>query len=197
LLKEERGISAQGKQDLEIVLSETDRMAALLERLRTTYQPASRDEFQLIQMNDLIEDIFALLATHLRHNNISYAYLADPDLPAILGMENQLRQVFLNLVMNAVDAMAGGGHLTVATQFQSDSDEVLIKITDTGTGIDEDILPNIFEAFVTNKAEGTGLGLAISYEIILKHRGRITAENNPDGGATFNIWLPVSDKGER
>ena len=197
LLKEEHGISSQGKQDLEIVLSETDRMASLLERLRSTYQPASRDEFQPVQINDLAEDIFALVATHLRHNRISYAYLADPDLPPISGIANQLRQVFLNLVMNAVDAMPDGGHLTLTTQFLPDSDEVLVKVTDTGSGISPEIFPNIFEAFVTDKEHGTGLGLAISYEIILKHRGRIEAENNSERGATFSIWLPAEGKGER
>lgn len=196
LLKSEEGISSQGKQDLEIVLSETERMANLLERLRATYQPTNQKEFRFVQVNDLITDTCALVATHLRHSGISHTFLADPNLPSIPALANQLRQVFLNLVMNAVDAMPKGGRLTLSTQLLPDANEVLIKIADTGTGIDENIFPNIFEAFVTNKERGTGLGLAISYEIILKHDGRIKAENNPDQGATVSIWLPISAGGE-
>jgi PAS domain S-box-containing protein len=195
LLREEHGISLQGKLDLEIVLSETDRMATLLERLRATYQPANQDEFQPVQINTLIEDTCALVATHLRHSRVSYAFQADPDLPPVQGLSNQLRQVVLNLVMNAVDAMSAGGHLMITTQFLPAGNEILVKIADTGTGIDAAILPHIFEAFVTSKAQGTGLGLAISYEIILKHRGRILAENNPERGATFSVWLPVAYQG--
>ena len=62
----------------------------------------------------------------------------------------------------------------------------------TGTGIEPDLLPNIFDAFVTNKQRGTGLGLTITYDIVMKHYGRITAENNPDKGSTFKIWLPIN-----
>jgi signal transduction histidine kinase len=195
LLKSEKDISAQGKQDLEIVLSETERMASMLQRLRTTYQPGNFDDFKPVQINDVIEDVCALVATHLRHSQISFEFYADPDLPTILGVDGQIRQVILNLFMNAVDAMAEGGHLTIATKFLAISQEVLLTVADTGPGIEPSILPNIFEAFVTNKDRGTGLGLAISYEIILKHRGRINAENNPKRGATFSVWLPADGRG--
>jgi signal transduction histidine kinase len=193
LLKDEKGISAQGKQDLKIVLSEAERMATLLERLRTTYQPVGVEDFQLVQVNDIIEDVHALVATHLRHASITFECQSDPALPAIPGLADQLKQVLLNLFMNAVDAMVDGGRLIVSTVWLAERREVLISISDTGTGIDQSILPNLFEAFITNKAKGTGLGLAISYEIILKHNGRIRAENQPEGGARFNIWLPVEN----
>jgi signal transduction histidine kinase len=73
----------------------------------------------------------------------------------------------------------------------------VITVSDTGDGIDPIILPSIFDAFVTNKERGTGLGLTISYEIVTKHRGRIRAENNPDGGATFSVWLPTEQRNEK
>jgi PAS domain S-box-containing protein len=195
LLKEERGISIQGKQDLEIVLSETERMATLLERLRTTYRPVSTEDVQPVQINNVINNVYALVATHLRHNQISYEFDPDPDLPLIPGMVDQLRQVILNLFMNAVDAMTDGGCLTVSTRFLAENREIFIAITDTGSGINPSILPNIFDAFVTNKERGTGLGLTISYEIVLKHHGRIQAINNPKRGATFSVWLPVDNGG--
>lgn len=196
LLKAEDGISAQGKQDLEIVLSETERMASMLQRLRTTYQPVSSEDFKPIQINDIIEDVCALVSTHLRHSRISFEFHADPGLPTIPGLGGQIRQVILNLLMNAVDAMAEGGNLTIGTQFLAESRDVLITVSDTGPGIELSIFPNIFEAFVTNKDGGTGLGLAISEEIVLKHHGRINAENNPKRGATFHVWLPVDERGE-
>ncbi len=193
LLKDEKGISALGQQDLRIVLSEAERMASLLERLRNTYQPLGAEEFQPVQMNDIIEDVRVLVATHLRHASISFEFHSDPELPAIPGLGNQIKQVLLNLFMNAVDAMPGGGRLVASTACLAERQEILITISDTGTGIDESILPNLFEAFITNKDKGTGLGLAISYEIIQKHRGRIRAENMPEGGARFSIWLPVGN----
>jgi len=190
LLKEEKGISSQGRQDLEIVLAETDRMASLLQRLRATYQPLELEDFQPVQMNGLIEDVCALVSTHLRHNQIAFEFHADPALPVVLGIEDQLRQVILNLFLNSVDAMPQGGHLVIATRYLPEENEALITIADTGPGIEVSIFPNIFDAFITNKSGGTGLGLTISREIIHKHHGRIEARNNPDKGATFSIWLP-------
>jgi signal transduction histidine kinase len=89
--------------------------------------------------------------------------------------------------------MTNGGKLTAKTEWLHVSNEILLTIADTGTGIPPDLLPNIFDAFVTNKQRGTGLGLTISYDIVMKHHGRITAENNPDKGSTFKVWLPVNN----
>jgi len=191
LLREERGLTSQGQQDLEIVLSEAERMAAMIARLRATYRPAQDEDFQPLDLNRLVEDVYALVATHLRHNGISFAFHPDPGLPLVPGLANQLRQVLLNLFMNSVEAMTGGGKLDVCTLFLSEDGEVFLSVTDNGPGIEPSLLPHIFEAFVTGKQSGTGLGLTISYDIILKHNGRIEAKNNPEGGATFSIWLPA------
>lgn len=108
------------------------------------------------------------------------------------GVGDQLRQVILNLLMNAVDAMPGGGRLAVSAVQRSKEKEVLITISDTGRGIDPEILPHLFEPFITGKENGTGLGLSICREIVSNHKGRIHAENRPEGGATFSVWLPVA-----
>lgn len=194
LLKEEIGISEQGRQDLNIVLSETERMASLLERLRVAYRTVKVEDFQLIQFNDIIEDIAALVATHLRHNKIIFEFHPDPNLPRVSGLDEQLRQVMLNLFVNAVDAMSSGGRLRVFTDYDKKHKEVVITISDTGVGIEPAILPNVFEAFVTNKERGSGLGLTITYEIVAKHNGRIKAENNKGPGATFKVWLPAAQE---
>lgn len=95
--------------------------------------------------------------------------------------------------MNACEAMTDGGSISVCTEFIKDTDEILLTVSDTGPGIPQNLLPTVFEAFVTNKQSGTGLGLTISYEIVMKHRGRIIAENNPSQGAIFKVWLPVNN----
>lgn len=198
LLRKEKGISLQGQLDLDIVLSEVERMSALLERLRSTYRPIKAEDFLPTQINHLIEDIYALISTHLRHNEITYEFHPDPELPLIPALPNQIRQVIVNLLMNAVEAMTTGGKLTVSTKLLQDSNEVLLTVSDSGPGIAPDLLQNVFDPFVTNKQTGTGLGLAISYDIVMKHRGRITAENNPDEdmpGALFKVWLPIKNMG--
>lgn len=191
LLKVEQGISSQGRQDLEIVLSETERMATMIERLRATYRPIQMEDFRPMQINTIVEDVYALVSTHFRHSNISFEFHPDPMLPIIPGLPDQIRQVILNLFMNAADAMTGSGRLCVHTKYIPEGNEIFLSVSDDGSGIDPAILPNVFEAFITNKLQGTGLGLTICYDIVVKHKGRITAENNPDKGATFKIWLPT------
>jgi PAS domain S-box-containing protein len=191
LLKEEKGMSEQGLNDLEIVLAESERMAGLIERLRDTYRPPQAEDLQPTYINNIIEDVYALLATHLRKNMVAFEFHPDPEAPAIMALPDQVRQVALNLLMNAVEAMPDGGKLTVNTMFLRDSHEIMLSVMDTGSGISPSILPYIFDPFVTNKKRGTGIGLTISHDIVIKHRGRITAENNPDSGATFKVWLPI------
>jgi signal transduction histidine kinase len=195
LLKDETTLSEQASQDLNIVLSETERMAALIEQLRSTYRPVRKQDFLPVQLNNLIEDVHMLIATHMRHKEIVFEFVPDPDLPIILGLSDQLRQVVLNLFLNAIEVMKPGGRITVLTCNLPQQNEVLLTVKDTGPGIDEEILPRIFEPFITSKYTGTGLGLTITHDIIQQHHGRIQAENDPQGGARFSIWLPMDEKG--
>ena len=196
LLKEESGISRQGHQDLGIILSETERMAALIERLRSAYRPVRIKDFQPVQLNNLIEDVYALIATHMRHKQIAFEFLPDPELPEISCISDQIRQVVLNLFLNAIEVMKPDGCLTVQTQGFLSQKEILFSVRDTGPGINPDILPAIFDPFVTSKSTGTGLGLTITHDIIQQHHGRIEAENQAGGGAIFNVWLPIEDEEE-
>ena len=116
LIKEEETFSEQGRQDLEIIISETERMAALIDRLRTAYRPTRSEDYQDVQVNDLVEYVRTLTATHMRHNNIRFEFQPAPDPPIISGNPEQLRQVFLNLFMNAIEAMREGGQLTVRSE---------------------------------------------------------------------------------
>lgn len=191
LLKEETTLSPQGKQDLGIVLSETERMAMLIERLRSAYRPARMNDLQSVHLNTLVEDVYALIATHMRHRQVAFEFLPEADLPMISGISDQIRQVILNLFLNAIEIMSPGGCLVVQTHALPLQNEVQLSVRDSGPGIDEEILPDIFEPFITGKPTGTGLGLTITRDIIQQHRGRIEAQNHPEGGAVFTLWLPI------
>jgi PAS domain S-box-containing protein len=197
LLKEETNFSGQARQDLDVILSEAERMAALIERLRSAYRPVAIKDFRPIELNNLIEDVHTLIATHMRQKQIAFEFFPDPDLPDVSGLQDQIRQVVLNLFLNAIEVMQPDGRLTVLTRGLLLQKEVLLTVKDTGPGIDPEILPLIFEAFITNKHAGTGLGLAITHDIIQQHHGRIEAKNDPEGqgGAIFNIWLPMDERG--
>jgi signal transduction histidine kinase len=166
-------------------------MAALIERLRSAYRPIREKDFHPVPLNNLIEDVYALIGTHMRHKDIAFEFLPDPDLQPVSGISDQLRQVVLNLFLNAVEVMRPGGHLTVQTRNLFEQDEVYFSVKDSGPGIEAEILPKIFDAFITSKHTGTGLGLTITHDILEQHRGRISAANDPQGGAIFHVWLPM------
>jgi two-component system NtrC family sensor kinase len=130
--------------------------------------------------------------------------LASPDRPNPVRIEKdfqpipntmadpmQLQQIFLNLILNAVDAMPGGGTLGVRTFLEVGSDLLHIEISDTGKGISREHADQIFHPFFTTKPKGTGLGLAISRQLIEQHGGSITAAGKPSGGTVFKIQLPM------
>jgi signal transduction histidine kinase len=191
LTREELQQSNIHLEEMDIIASEIDRMANLLEQLRSTYRPLQPEEFGPVNINDLIEDTYRLISTYLRHKRISFEFHPDPDLSRVTGLSNHLRQVLLNLFINSVEAMPGGGHLCVDSAMVPESSEVTLSIVDNGTGIEQNLLPKIFDPFVTNKKTGTGLGLTITHDIIKQHHGRIEAENMPNGGAKVSIWLPA------
>lgn len=194
LLKDELDLSGQARQDLNIILSETERMALLIGKLRETYRPLQAKDFEQINLNHIIEDVHALISTHMRHKEISFQFHPDLNLPDISGISNQMRQVALNLFLNAVEAMPPDGSLTVTTEATPDKHEILMCVRDTGPGIEPEILSHIFDPFVTSKSTGTGLGLAITHDIVIQHGGRIQAMNDPKGGATFKVWLPAEKR---
>ncbi|HKJ38154.1 MAG TPA: GAF domain-containing protein, partial [Anaerolineales bacterium] len=198
LLKDEEQFSKQGRQDLDVILSEAERMASLIERLRSAYRPGRSKDFRAVDLNNLIEDEHTLITTHMRQKQIAFECYPEPGLPPISGVPDQIRQVVLNLFINAVEVMDVGGRLTVRTQSLIQQNEILLTVKDTGPGIAVDILPHIFDPFITDKQTGTGLGLTITHDIIEQHFGRIKAENDPQGGAIFSIWLPIhNEKGRQ
>ncbi len=143
-------------------------------------------------LNDVIEAAVELMPHHAHPDLVRVVKTYDPSLPPVVGDEYKLQQVFLNLLINAYQAMPDGGELHISSQ--SADGQVCATISDTGTGIPTDHLGRIFDPFFTTKdvGEGTGLGLSISYGLIEQHGGTIEVESEPGEGATFVVRLPVA-----
>jgi signal transduction histidine kinase len=191
LIELEENLSAQARQDLQTVLDEANRMADLISRLRETYRPAVSEEFNLTSVNSLVQDVQRLIAVHLRRNHISFEFTPDEDIPPIPLIKDQIKQVILNICLNAVEAMPNGGQIQVVSTYRPDNGGVLLSISDSGPSIQPQILPYIFDPFVTTKEGGTGLGLAITYDIVQRHLGKIEVESRPPKGTMFKVWLPL------
>jgi signal transduction histidine kinase len=172
-----------------IVRDEVDRIAFIVKQLLEFYRPTLKQtvEFDLCHV---LESTLELMKNEFSKNNIELS-VPDERLPCrLVGSPEKIKQVFLNLLINARDAMTDGGKLSVSLAGKNSQIEVMF--TDTGPGIDEEVLPNIFEPFYTTKKDsGMGLGLAVCYGIIRSHKGVIEAYNNDEGGATFLIKLPL------
>jgi signal transduction histidine kinase len=193
LVKQESGLSEQAHDDLHVALTEANRMAELIKRLREAYRPTLAEQFKRESLNAIVEEVQKLIATHLRHNRVHWEFDPDPDLPPVAGMRDQLKQVFLNLSLNAVEAMPHGGDLVIRTRHLPETGQALVTLADTGSGIEPAALPNIFDPFFTTKESGTGLGLAITYDIVQRHGGRIDVESAVGQGTTFKVWFPVDN----
>lgn len=148
-------------------------------------------EFKEIQLNNLLEESLSLLDHQFRRKQINIAREFEPAVPPIQGNDGQLMQVFINILLNALDATPGGGRIAVRTRNENSS--VIVQIEDTGNGIPPEIVHRIYDPFFTTKdtGKGTGLGLSVSYGIIQEHAGRIFVDSQPGQGTCFTIKLPV------
>lgn len=141
-----------------------------------------------LNLNELVEGVIKTIEPLMQKNNVTYVVQTEPGIPLIQGNREKLKQVFINLTQNAIQAMPGGGNLYIET-YCRDS-KVFVLIRDTGEGISREDLPRIFQPFYTRKAGGSGLGLAISKEIVQIHRGSIEVESEPKKGTTFTVSFP-------
>ncbi len=190
LLKSEEGLSDKGKEYLEIMYNETSRMREIVRGLLNFARESSL-EMKPLGVNEVIRQWFKLLRSQKEFKDITIEEKLAEGLSRVNGDTNQLQQVFVNLSLNACEAMPDGGILSIST---SEGDgKVLISIADTGCGIKGEHLGMIFEPFFTTKSvgKGTGLGLSVSYGIIRKHGGTIEVESQEGEGTTFTVTLPV------
>ncbi len=191
----ERNPPKEIADDLEMVRAQAIRAAEIVRDLLAFARPSPSDQHP-VDLNEALRQTLRLQAYHLATDQIEVVWELTEPLPGTRGDGGQLQQVILNLVVNAHQAMKaahGRGTLTIATGH--DCGEVWVRIGDDGTGIPAELLPRIFDPFLTTKpvGQGTGLGLSISYGIVQAHGGRLLAEHRPGGGATFTIVLPAID----
>ena len=194
LLLRDTALSGEHRESVEVIRSETLRASQVVKDL-LAFARRSAPERNAVDLNEVVERSLRLRGYQISSARVQLETRLAPDLPTVEGDGRQLQQVILNLVTNAIQAMApqGGGTLRVATS--RDGGEVVLEVTDSGPGVPAAVRPHIFEPFFTTKAEGegTGLGLSVSYGIIASHGGRIRLAEGPSGrGATFQIMLPAS-----
>lgn len=198
LMGEENELEQAAREDLDRIVRDAQRcrdtVRELLEFARQT-----RQFMKMQDINRAISRTLFLLENQTLFHNIEIVKELAENLPMVYSDVQQLNHMFMNIILNAGQAMKGQGKLKLRTELSADEKYVVIEITDNGPGIPEDTLHTIFEPFYTTKdeGEGTGLGLSVVYGIVQNHKGFISAQNRPEGGAVFLIELPVnSHKGE-
>jgi len=174
-----------------LALAECDRMAALVNSLRQFSRP-SLDLVEPVRLSPLLDAMVQLTRKQFEEAGIRVVTEYGPELPPVCAAQDPLKQVFLNLLQNARDAMDGGGG-TVTLRTRREGDEIRVEIADQGSGIARDHLEKIFEPFFSTKdaVKGTGLGLSVSHGIVKRFGGRIEVTTEPGRGSTFTVCLPA------
>jgi PAS domain S-box-containing protein len=183
-------------EPLDMASSETARLTDIVGQLRELYRPRTDVTDHPHEIMDILEEVHALLTPHLNNSRVRWNILTGMQRCYINCIRDQILEVFLNISMNAIEAMkSDGGILSLDMAFKGE--QVGVIFSDTGPGVAPEIMSHIFEPFTTTKNSGLGLGLSISYGIVQRHGGQITVENCPEGGAMFTIWLPVASKSKK
>jgi signal transduction histidine kinase len=185
---------APERELLDVAYEEVERLARLTQQLLQVYRTsmAVPERLSEVNLNDVIRDVVAAYAAGLRDKGITLATTLSAPLPPIQASADKLTQVFVNLLLNARDAMPSGGSITVTTAAEDGS--VRATVSDTGVGIPQENIHRIFDAFFTtkNSVSGVGLGLSVTYGVIQQFKGTITVKSAPGAGTTFTITFPRS-----
>jgi two-component system sensor histidine kinase PilS (NtrC family) len=194
MLQGELDLKGDHKHLMDIVLRETDRLNTIITEFLDYARPRS-DQRELLALDAVVNETIELFKnSRIFQAGISIRCEVAPNM-AVTGDPQRLRQVFWNLLINAAQATSDGGSIVISAAPGTDdrSDEVIICISDTGTGIPNEHLENIFDPFFTTKTDGTGLGLAIVYRIIEDLGGSIDVKSEPGKGTIFTIRLPFEE----
>ncbi len=174
---------------LSYIKQEVERTNKLITNL-LKFSKSEAPRFELIDINNTLDNTLTLLKKQLSDGAVRGIKDFDNNLPSILGDPNQLWQVFVNIIMNAIQAMPEGGDLIIKTSNNGDR-SICVSFKDTGVGMDKEVLSKIFDPFFTKKESGTGLGLSISYSIVESHNGSIKVDSEEGVGTDFQIELPL------
>ena len=175
---------------MDISMRELERAARIVADLRNLNRPAHLEERECVRINALLEDVLTLTEKRCQNRGVDVVWVPAPSNPWVFIVRDQMQQVFLNLALNAIEAMPEGGELHIAAARTDDPAGVQVEVTDTGVGIPQEERVQLFDAFYTTKSEGVGLGLYITHRIIADHGGRIEVESQVGDGTTFTVWIP-------
>lgn len=196
LLQADADPNGQDWQYLEIASGETTRISNLVAQLREIYRPTKFSPSASINLYTMIKEVQSLLRSQSEKGHVEWLLQESAsERWNVHGDKDQIKQVFINICNNAIEAMqpAGGRLEVIFTQSASEDPEIGVLIRDTGPGISGEYLDRMFEPFQTTKSKGVGLGLTISYEIIQRHKGQLIARNYANG-AEFAVWLPSANE---
>ncbi len=177
---------------LDIGLEELRRASDVVGQLRNLHHTSEPVERELTDVNGLLEQMIAVSGNRCAKSGVEVVWEPGDDLPTAMLAEDRIKQVFLNLILNGVDAMPDGGELWISTEYDPSAGGLEIHFVDNGVGIPEHILDHIFDPFYTTKEEGMGMGLFVSQRIVENHGGRIVVESEVGAGTRFTVWLPVT-----
>jgi two-component system NtrC family sensor kinase len=191
----ERPADDKARRGLEVILGEAERAARIVRNL-LTFARKRQSTRMMVDVNDIVHDTLALRAYEPRAGEIAVVEELAPGLPEVFADGHQVKQVMLNLVINAEQAMLGAhgrGTLTVRTRHDADRESVVLEISDDGPGIPDEAQSKVFDPFYTTKdvGKGTGLGLSVAYAIVQEHGGRIWFTSRPGAGTSFFVELPI------
>jgi len=194
VLLTELNIEARDRDVLVKVIEQINQIELLMKNLLNYARPVAAQPVR-VNVNQILEKTVYFIEKHPSfvsgEPRKRVTKELDDHLPEIVADPQQLQQVFLNLLLNAADAISEGGEITVTTRYDEMTKAVTVELRDTGKGIPDELMGKIFQPFFTTKGKGTGLGLAVSRRIIEEHHGSIEAANRVSGGAGFTITLPV------
>ncbi len=191
LMEERLPKNSRLRENLSLVIGETERCSAIVKGM-LEFARQTVPNMRPVDLNSALEKTLLIMESQLLLQQVRVEARLDRSLPRVPADEGKLRQVFANIILNAADAMPGGGRLEIATRLDAEKRTAEITFRDTGGGIPRELLDRIFDPFFSTKgAKGTGLGLAISYGIIQQHGGRIAVESQQGQGASFTITLPM------
>jgi two-component system NtrC family sensor kinase len=195
LLLERSPADSNTRESLQKIVKQANRCRDIIRGLLDFSRQRKPDK-RPSNVNRVLEECVALVGNQALFHNIRIVMNVCKDLPLVLMDPSQIQQVFMNMIMNAAEAMNGAGQLTLTTRHMQNEGAVEVEFTDTGHGIAEEDLERIFDPFFTTKevGHGTGLGLAISYGIVKEHKGTITVDSQVGKGTTFTIRLPVTSE---